>query len=78
MRSCTHVILEQIPPDVAGEDRIPIADDRRREAVESDDVSEESSGDRRCRVRVAERYEVSVLQQAVDHHKYDALAVHLG
>ena len=70
--------LEEVPPDVASEDGVTVADDRRREPVKPDNVDEERTRNRGRRVGVAERYEVGVLREAVDHHEYDALAVHLG
>jgi hypothetical protein len=63
---------------VAGEDGIPIADDRRWEVVEAYNVVEEGASDGGGRVGVAEHYEVSVLRKAVDHREDDALAIHLG
>jgi len=36
---------EQVAPHVAGEDRVAITDDGRREAVEPNNVVEEGTGD---------------------------------
>jgi hypothetical protein len=46
--------------------------------VEPHNAVEEGAGDGRCGVGVAERDEVRVLGEAVDHHEYDGLAAHLG
>lgn len=70
--------LEQVAPDVAHEDGIPVADNGRRKAVEPNNVVEEGLSDGRRQVGVAERYEVRILRKTVDHREDDALALHLG
>jgi hypothetical protein len=46
--------------------------------MEADDAVEEGAGDGRGGVRMAERNEVCILGEAVDHHEDDELAAHLG
>jgi hypothetical protein len=46
--------------------------------MEADDAVEESAGHERGGVRMAERNEVRILGEAVDHHEDEGLAAHLG
>lgn len=76
MERCAHAQgdarhLEEVMPHMAGADRIPVADDRRREAVEPYNAVEERPGDRDGGVGVAERDEVGVLGEAIDHRQDD-------
>ena len=74
MRKVIARHLEEVTPHMAGEDRIPVADDRRREAVEPYNAVEECPGDQDGSVGVAERDEVGVLGEAIDDGKDNRLA----
>jgi hypothetical protein len=62
--------VEQLRPHVAGEDGTPIAHDRRRDAMEPNDATEECLGDGRRRIGVAESDEVVVFGES-DHQITD-------
>jgi hypothetical protein len=70
--------LEHLLPHLTSEDRVAVADDRGREPVEADDVGEERSGDRRCRVWVPERDEVAIFGEAIDNRQHYRLVADLG
>ena len=70
--------LKKITPDMAAEHRVVVAEDRGGKPMEADDVVEESSRDGGGGVGVAERDEVRVFGEAVDHRENDGLAAHLG
>jgi hypothetical protein len=65
---------KQLLPEGAGEDRVTVADDGARGAVQLDDVVEEGLCDGHNGVRVAQRNEVGVLEEAVHHHEHHRLA----
>jgi hypothetical protein len=54
-------------PEVSREHGVAVAHYRTRDAMELRDVVEEEVGDGCCYIRVAERQEVAVLGEFVDH-----------
>jgi hypothetical protein len=70
--------FKQLPPDVAGEDWVAVADDRLREAMESHNVHEERLSDGRCRVGVSKGNEVRIFGKPVDNSEDHALTVNFG
>jgi hypothetical protein len=74
---CDADQLEEVLPDVASEDGVPVAHDGG-EPVEPHDTLEEHLGHRHGGVGVVEGEEVGVLGEAVHHRKDHRLVVHLG
>ena len=62
---------EELHPELAREDRVPIAHNRARETMEPYDLVEEDPGDGCSSVGVADRNEVGVFGEAVDDGEDD-------
>lgn len=61
-----------------GKDRVPVTHNRERKPMKANNAFEESLDDGRGSVGLAERDEVSVLGEAIDHSEDDGLAADLG
>ena len=59
--------LKKVAPNMTSKLWIPVADNRRRKPMQADNAVEEGAGDRSSGVGVAERDEVRVLGEAIDH-----------
>jgi len=70
--------LEEVTPHMTGENRVPVADDGRREPMQTNNAVEECTCNRGDRVGMAEGDEVRVLGESINHHENDRFATDLG
>jgi hypothetical protein len=66
---------EQLGPELAREDRVPVADNGVRHAMEPDNGVEECPSYERRHVGVVECNEVRILGEAVDHREHHLFAM---
>jgi hypothetical protein len=70
--------VEQLRPQVAGEDRIPITDNGARKTVKAHNVVKECLCHSESGIWVTQWYEMSHLRETIHHSEDDTLPAHPG